>query len=709
MKNSSFLMAAVILIISACTPKTGQKVGKTVGNVDKNAEFRKMSPKAGPAPKIQLGNFETFKLDNGLTVILVENHKLPKIAWNLTIDNDPILEKDAAGYTELFGSLLSRGTTTRTKAKFDEEADFIGANLSPRANGLFAESLTRHTDKLLDLGTDAIFNPAFSNEEFEKIKTEALSGLASEKDNADAIAGNVAARLKYGSGHPYGEVQTEETVGKATLELCKSYYSTYFKPNNAYLTVVGDVTRAEAERLSKKYFGTWKRGDVPKNTFATPKSPEKTTVDFVNKPGAVQSVINVTYPIDLRPGTPDVIKSTVMNTLLGGFFNSYLMQNLREKRAYTYGARSALSPDELVGSFNANASVRNAVTDSSLIQFMVELNRIRTEKPSETALLQVKSVVAGNFGRSLEDPSTIARFALNTIRYKLPTDYYATYLEKVAAVTADDVLAMAQKYVRPDRAHIVVVGNQEQVADKLKPFAADGKINLFDVYGNEIKPIEAKIPPGMTAEIVLADYISAIGGKEKVAAVKDFEQFGSANIMGRDVMTHTAKKVGGMILNEMKSGEKLIQKQVSDGKKGQNAGMGGNAPMDENELADIRREAVPFVESQYIALGYKTELKGIELINGKKAYRIDVKLPNNRLIQEFYDMESSLKVREMTTEGDGTEAQTMTTDFADYKDIDGLKIPHTTIVTGMMPTPLKFLVTSVKINSGLADTLFLVK
>lgn len=706
MKKILFLSLIASLAFVACTPKTGSKAGKSV---EKNAEFRKMAPAGGPAPKIQLGNFETFRLDNGLTVIVVENHKLPKVSWNLTLENDPILEKDAAGYTGLFGDLMARGTTTRTKAQFDEEADFIGATLNPRSNGLYAESLTRHTDKLLDLAADVLLNPAFPADEFEKIKSEALSGLASEKDNADAIARKVAARLRYGSGHPYGEVATEETIGKASLELCKSYYSTFFKPNVAYLTIVGDITRADAERLSKKYFGSWKSGPVVKNNYPMPKIGEKATVDFVNKPGAVQSVINITHAVDLKPGSPDFIKSSVMNSLLGGFFNSYLMQNLREKHAYTYGARSALSSDPVVGNFTAFASVRNAVTDSSIIQFMHELNRIRTEKPTEAALAQVKSVVAGNFGRSLEDPATIARFALNTIRYKLPADYYATYLEKVAAVSADDIVAMAQKYVQPGHAHILVVGNEEQVADRIKQFGDGGKINFYDVYGNELKPVDQALPAGTTAETVVADYVAAIGGAAKIKAVTDMEQLGSTSMMGMDIAYRVVQKLPNKLVFEMKAGGKNLQTQVCDGSKGMSSGMGGNQPIEGSELDDLKVEAVPFVQASYATLGHKMMLKGIEEINGRKAYRIDLTTPAGKAITEYYDMETSLKVRELTTEGDGTEATTITTDFADYKDENGLKTPRTITITGAAPVPMKISINSVKVNQGLGDDVFMVK
>jgi len=223
------------------------------------------------------------------------------------------------------------------------------------------------------------------------------------------------------------------------------FYQTYFKPNIAYMAIVGDINRKEAQKLIKKYFGNWERGEVPKNIFKVPEAPSKTLVAMVDRPQSVQSIINVSYPVNLKPGSEDAIKARVMNTILGGGFSSNLMQNLREDHGFTYGARSSLSGDKLIGNFNASASVRNEVTDSSVVEFLYELNRIRTENVSEEQLKSIKNYITGGFARSLENPQTIANFAINIERYNLPKDYYANYLMNIEAVSVADVKEMAQK------------------------------------------------------------------------------------------------------------------------------------------------------------------------------------------------------------------------------------------------------------------------
>jgi len=269
---------------------------------------RSKRPQPGPAPVINLGNYDSFTLANGLKVFVVENHKLPKVSFNLIVDRDPVNEKDKAGYIDMAGQLLRTGTKTRTKDKIDQEVDFIGASLSTSSTGVFGSSLKKHVTKLLDIMSDVVLNPQFKQEELDKIKKQTLSGLASQKDDPNSIASNVATVLTYGKDHPYGELTTEATVGNITLDDLNGYYSTYFKPNISYLAIVGDIKKDEAKKLVEKYFGKWKKGEVAKNTFATPSQPLLAKVAMVDRAASVQSVINITYPIDLKVGSPDVVK-----------------------------------------------------------------------------------------------------------------------------------------------------------------------------------------------------------------------------------------------------------------------------------------------------------------------------------------------------------------------------------------------------------------
>ena len=446
---------------------------------------RSQKPIAATAPEIKLGKIEQFTLANGLQVFVVENHKLPKVAYSLSIDVDPVAEGDMAGYVQTSGQLMERGTKNRTKEQFDEQIDFIGATISTSPTGIYAASLKKHQEKLLDMMADVLMNADFKQDELDKIKKQTISGITSSKDDPDAIANNARAALLYGKDHPYGEIATESTVENITLEKCVAYYKTYFKPNVAYLAVVGDVTVAEVKPLIEKYFGSWAVGEVPVNKYRTPVAPDKPKVAVVHKEGAVQSVINITYPINLKQNNPDVIKVKVMNSILGGGSTARLFMNLREGHGYTYGAYSSITPDKLVGSFNANAKVRNEVRDSDVTEFFVELNKMINEKVTEEDLQGVKNYMTGTFAYTLQDPQTIASFAINTKKYNLPADYYANYLKNVAAVTIEDVQEMAKKYITPNNAIILVVGDKATVSEKLAKFSPTKEVNFYDTYGND--------------------------------------------------------------------------------------------------------------------------------------------------------------------------------------------------------------------------------
>ena len=709
MKHFSKITAVFALALTLAIPSSllAQQTPSGAPSIPMpSGDVRKASPTPGSAPKIRIGKAETFKLENGLTVIVVENHKLPRVSYQIFVDNDPVQEKEAAGYVEMMGTLLAKGTKTRTKSQIDEAVDFIGASLSSSSNGVDGSCLSKHSEKLLEIMSDVLLNPTFPTEELDKAKRQAESGLAANKDDANAIAGNVGSILRYGKNHPYGEVMTEESLAKVNLDLIKAHYNTYFKPNISYLVVVGDVTKAQAEKYARQYFGKWQKGDVPKYKYAVPQAPEKTQVDFVHKPGAVQSVINITYPVDLLPGTQEAIKGRVANALFGGYFNSRINANLREGHGWTYGARSSLNPDRLVGSFNATASVRNAVTDSSVIELLKEMRRLSSEKVPVSELQVVKNVLTGQFSQSLEQPGTVASFALTSARYGLPADYYEKYLENLQNVTPEDVAAMSTRFINPNRAHILVVGNKDDVADRLKQFSPDGKVNMFDVYGNPVVASNAVIPAGMTAEKVIEDYVNAIGGTAKISAIKDLASTSVMKTGGPEITVKTWQK-DGKIATDMTMNGMSMSNRKYDGAKGKETGMGGARDLEGEDLNDLKEQANFCKEAAYKSGGYKMALKGLELIEGNNAYIIELERPDGKKTTEYYDMKSSLKIREVSSvPGQDGQPTVMTVDYADYKDNGGVLFPYTVTITGVFPVPLKALVTEMKVNGGIDDAVF---
>ena len=674
---------------------------------------RSKRPTAGPAREIKLGKIESFTLPNGLKVFVVENHKLPKVAYSLTLDVDPILEGDMAGYVSATGQLLERGTKNRTKDQLDEEIDFIGATLNASGNGFYAASLKKHEDKLLQIMSDVVMNADFKQDELDKIKKQTISGLVSEKDDPDAIVRNVRSVLLYGKDHPYGEIITEETAEKITLEKCKSYYQTYFKPNVSYMAVVGDITLEEAKKNVEKYFGTWKKGEVPVFKYRTPQAPSETSVAFVHKEGATQSLINITYPLNLKRNNPDVIKSRIMNSILGGGSTARLFMNLREGHGYTYGAYSGIRPDELVGNFNANAKVRNEVTDSSVYEFMVELNKIVDEKVTEEELQDVKNNMMGTFSIALQNPQTIARFAINIERYHLSADYYETYLKQIEAVTVDDVKAMANKYIKPNNTLVLVVGDKS-VGEGLGQFAASKKVNYYDIYGNDyVEPLKA-VPAGVTAKMVIDNSIKAVYGTskgksldKKLKKIKDLTVKMDMAVQGQTLNMTRYQKFPNKFATEMAMGSTVVQKQTFNGKKGKVSGMQGDKEVTGTELEELKLNSIMFSDTKYDEMGYQLELLGMEPIEGKDAYKLLITKPDGKKQNEWYDVISGLQVRIMSTrENKETgDSWNMTTTFSDYREVDGIKHAHK-IKQIAGPQTMDIEVTSIEINTKLGDELF---
>jgi zinc protease len=663
---------------------------------------RSVRPQPGPAPLIQLGDFETFTLDNGLKVIVVENRKVPVLSFQLTLDVDPVMEGDAKGYVNLAGSLLRDGTTNRSKEEIDEAIDFIGASLNTYSTGIFASSLTKHKETLLELMADVLLNPSFPESELQRSITQNISGLATVRTDPGAMVRNVSTRLVYGPDHPFGEVTTEESLSNVTLDMIKQYYATYFKPNVAYMVIVGDTDAKEARKMMNKYFGNWKQETVPEHTYETPQAPESNRVAFVDRLGAIQSNLSITYPVELPPGHEDAIKVSVMNNILGGgVFSGRLMQNLREDKGYTYGARSNLSTNPLVSRFSAGAEIRNSVTDSTVVEIFYEMHRLRNEPVDEETLQLIKNFMTGSFARSLESPRTMANFALNISRYDLPEDYYVTYLERLNQVTVEDVQLMAQKYLKPERAYIVVAGNKEEVAPNLERFT-NVEVEFYDAFGKQIVASEAAaVPDDVSVDVVLENYLKAIGGSENLGKVTDMTITMKTEMMGQQVNITGYRKSPDLFLMETEMGGMVISKQLFNGEKAiVSSPMGQQEFTEGTEFEMMKSQAVMHPELHYKEMGTTKTLVGIEKMEELQVYKVEVVTSGNMKSFEYYGVDSGLKFKEETMQGEVF--------YDDYKEVDGLLFAHS-IKQQMGPQMIEINIEEIKLNTGLDDSIFTIE
>lgn len=657
-------------------------------------------PKPGVAPTIKIGKPVTFELKNGLKVMVVENHKLPRVAFSLTLDNDPYAEGNKKGVADMTSTLIGSGTTKISKAAFNEEVDFLGANINFSSNGASASALSKYSGRVLELMADGALNPNFTQEEFDKEKTKLIEGLKANEKSVSAVAARVVDVLTYGKNHPAGEYVSEATLKNVTLADVKANYNTYFVPSNAYLIIVGDVKFSETKKMVEKLFGSWKKASAPSISFSDPKDVPATQINFIDMPNAVQSEVAVVNMSNLKMTDPDYFAVLVANQILGGDFNSYINMNLREAHGWTYGARTSIYGDKRVSTFNASTQVRNAVTDSTVVEIFKEFKKIRTEKVTDEMLASVKAGYIGRFVMQIEKPQTVAGYALRIQTQSLPADFYENYIKNISAVTAEDILRVANKYFLADNSRIVIVGKAADVAPSLEKLKFP--VSYFDKYGNPTAKPEFKksVPAGVTAKSVIDNYIKAIGGEKAAMAVKTIAMNGTTTIPQAPSPLNFTSKIDakGKLMVELAMGTMSLMKQVVNEKGAYVMQQGQRQNIEGTMLTDMRNAATPFEE---LSLSKKQglTLETIESINGKDAYAV-----KNGKTTLYYDVTSGLKLAESKVVEQGGQSITQTTNYADYKEVKGVKVPFNIIQNVGFELDIKM--SDVKINEGVTDADF---
>ena len=663
---------------------------------------RTQQPKPGPAPEINLQEPQTFQLKNGLTVMVVENHKLPRVSIQLTIDNPPVLEGDKAGVQSLMGSLMGNGSKSISKDDFNEEIDFLGARLNFGATSAFASSLSKYFPRILELMADAALNPNFTQEEFEKEKAKLITGLKSQENDVSAIASKVQNALAYGTDNPKGEFTTEKTVNNVRLIDVDNFYGNYFVPANAYLVVIGDIKFDQAKELVTKNFTPWTKAVPTTVTYSEPKDVQYTQIDFVDAPNAVQSEIAVENLVNLKMKDDDYLDALIANRILGGGFQGRLNLNLREDKGYTYGARSSISASKYGAStFKANTSVRNMVTDSSVVVMLNEIDKIAAQPVSAEDLALAKAAYVGNFVLALERPQTIANYALNIKTQGLPKDFYKTYLERLNAVTINDVENASKKYFSSDNARVVVVGKGSEVLNNLEKVKFKGKevpVLFFDKNAKKTeKPnYDVAVPEGITANSVLEKYIDAIGGKAKLDGVESYAMLAEAEVQGTKLELEMKKTSKNQFLQDVKLMGTSMQKQVVDGDKGYMMAQGQRKDLSEEELTKLKEESVAFPELNYLTAGGIT-VEGIEAVGDKKAYKL--KITDEKTV--FYDTETGLKLKEVNVIDAGGQQVQQATSYDNYTEVSGIMFPFKLSQT-VGPQTFDFIVKEIKVNEGVS-------
>lgn len=429
---------------------------------------RTAPPKPGPTPEFHMGGIDHMTLANGLRVVFVEKHQVPLVQMNLIVRagslNDP---EGKLGLASMTSTLMMDGAGGRDALQLADAIDYLGARIGVAA-GQHTFGVTLHTpvsklDSALTLFADVILRPAFNKSDLERRKKERLTTLLQWRDEPRALATVAFNSTLYTSKHPYGEntIGTEESIRSFTDSDLRSFHAGWFRPNNATLIVVGDISGNGLRMRLANLFSQWEKGPIPQTTTPPIGQVKERQVYLVDKPGAAQSEIRIGC-VGVPRTTQDYFPLVVMNTILGGSFSSRLNQNLRELHGYTYGAGSMFDFRPLAGPFRAYAAVQTAKTDSALIEFMAELTAIR-EPVSDVELERAKNYVALSYPADFQSIASVAVQLEDLVIYGLPDDYIDNYTKRILAVTKDDVVRVAKTYLDPKKMAIIVVGDKKEI------------------------------------------------------------------------------------------------------------------------------------------------------------------------------------------------------------------------------------------------------
>ena len=672
---------------------------------------RSKKPVAGPAPVISIKDPVIFNLSNGMTILVVENHKIPKVRAILNIDAGIIKEGSKAGVMDLMGQMLGEGTTSMDKSKFDESVDIIGADVNLNFSGGSASALTRYFDKAFMLMADALKNPSFPEESFKKLQSQTITGLKQNEKRAATIAERVNTALSYGKQTALGEFTTEQSVKGLSLDDIKEAYKNYITPSRSYLTFIGDITPATAKALAEKAFANWTGVKLTLPVIADVQNPSKTEIDFVDVATAVQAELRVGNLVTNPLNGSDYHALVLANYILGGGAESKLFMNVREKHGFAYDAHSVMGSGRFQNLFTAVTQVRTDKADSAAAEVISEILNMRDGKITEDELNNAKAVYNGLFALRMENPAITATYASNILINNLPKDFYRTYLQKINSLTVADIQRVAKNYFNESNARIVIVGNGSKILPNLTRLGYP--IKKYDRFADPVidKPAEVKADESVkttdkvSAFNIVEDYLKAIGGKEEVKKVNSLSATISLEMQGRSFTGSEKIMSPNKHLTELKMGEMIIMRSVFDGTKGYQQQGPQKNDLNEGETKEALDDKGVIPQLYYIGADYKTEYIGSGKIGEETTYRLKVVMPSGRLSIQEYSSKTGLLLKEETTTKDADTDTPLTIEYKNYKKAGNIMMPYE-ITRNEGGQEYTIIYTDIKINEGVTEADF---
>jgi zinc protease len=491
MRKTAILSAIALTAAIASAPLLGQTApGQQGPPPSAGMVIKGKAPVSNEVLKVKLPKPQEATLANGLKVMVLEDHRLPRVSFQLLIPGaggyyDPAPMIGLSGYT---AQMMREGTKTKSSQQISQELETMAANVTVGSGAsqtmavVSGNALTENLDRLFDLTADLLLNPSFPAEEWDRLKTRARTALIQQRTQPGFLSQERFSKVVFGD-HPAGRISaTPETLDAITREAMIDSHRTRFVPDHALIAFAGDITLADARKLVEDKLAGWKKAGVPKPAVTEPAPIGPAKVYLVARPSSVQTSLAVGTQSMTRTD-PDYVPLTVANRVLGGAMGR-LFRHLREEKGYTYGIGSGFSATMHKGQWSASTSVRTDVTDPALTDLLAEIELMRTTPVPEKELNDAKRAIVASFALSLENPEQMLGYYVQNWMYNLPADYWDTYPAKISAVTAAQAQAAAAKYFDPAKLQIVAVGDAGKITDIMKK---RGPLEIFDADGRVVK------------------------------------------------------------------------------------------------------------------------------------------------------------------------------------------------------------------------------
>jgi predicted Zn-dependent peptidase len=664
---------------------------------------RPAKPASGAMPKTVLPPYTEATLKNGIRVIVVPDNRQPIVYFRAVVMAGTAADGKNIGAAAAVGSLLEKGTKTRTADDIAAKLDFYGASFGASsgvdAMNAFGSFLKKDMNSILPIYADMMRNPSFPEDEVAKYISQTESSLKAAKKNSSDPGRRMGRRLIYGE-HPYGNFETEESIKQVTRDVISAWHDKYFNAENTMIAVIGDITEKEIIPILEKHFGDWKKGTRYRPMYPPLAETPGMQYTLIDRPASVQSSIRI-QRLGLSRMDPDYDKAGFIAAIFAGNgligFQNRLFQNIREKHGYTYTPGGSLTSSLDRGVLVGVAEVRNSVTDSAIEQMLLEYRRLSTEDIPQQELDFAKGLVTGKYLMEIADPNLTGEKLLSIYQYGLPKDYYDTYPMRVQNFTAGDLRETAKRVFPPNDLHVIVTGDGTKILPKVERFA---KPKIVDLDLNPVKSLtEAIAPSKLSLDEVLNKLYTAIN-KPSLEKVKSIEKTGDfvltmpqGELAGTVYQVFAApnKKYQKYEFHGMYTEEKIDGKNLYEGQMGQLA-------LVEEPRAKYDVAATVFNEELHVKdPGMSVKLTGMKEIFSGPAYVLEVE--KQGLVKErwFVDEKTGYITRKELKNEEGE----IINDYSDFRNIGGIPIAHRIKTSGAQDLVMTF--TTIKTNLAPPD------